>query len=188
MTENEYALVPHSSDTLLSTSLLEAGVLSSMVAQTLALVKQDAPTEVEEIAILFADWDEAFADLFEEEMQARCGEYPLKVTRCGEAPAVVQAAAAQRFDLAIITLNNVFGIGPGVNDRLRAMLKIIRDLKAAYEMPIIALSGYYDSDDLPDRARDAGANIFRDREDTADLGSLVQMYLARAKPGIPWTR
>lgn len=188
MPEDDYSLVPHSAGSLLPSSPLSAGVLSSLVEETLSLVKRDAPAAFDGIAILFADWDDAFVDFFEGDMKSRCGGYPFKVKRCGEAPAIVEAAAAERFDIAILTLNNVFGIGPNVDERVRVMLKIIRDLKSTYGMPIIALTGYYDSDDLPDRAREAGVDVFRDREDTDDLGSLVQLYLSRAKPGIPWTK
>ncbi len=188
--EDDFSIVPHSSGSLIPSGPLSSGVLSSLVEQTLSLVKQEeeASPQQDGVAILFADWDDDFVDFFEEEMRGRCGEYPLKVSRCGEAPAIVQMAAATRFDLAILTLNNVFGIGPTVDERVRVMLKIIRDLKAAYGMPIIALTGFYDSDDLPDRARDAGVDVFRDREDTADLGSIVQLYLQRAKPDIQWTK
>jgi hypothetical protein len=187
--EDDYSLVPHSSGALIPSAPLSAGVLSSLVEQTLLMVKrEEEPAEQQGISILFADWDDDFVDFFEDEMRSRCGGYPLKVIRCGEAPHIVQMAAATRFDIAILTLNNVFGIGPSVNERVQVMLKIVRDLKSIYGMPIIALTGYYDSDDLPDRAREAGVDVFRDREDTADLGSLVQLYLARAKPGIPWKK
>ncbi|MHA3771078.1 hypothetical protein ACXR0O_06010 [Verrucomicrobiota bacterium sgz303538] len=186
MTEDDHSLVPLSSGSLIPTGPLSEGVLSAMVEQTLSIVRRDTPTE-KEVAILFGDWDDAFVDVFEEDIRTSCGRHPVKVLRCGDAPDLVAAAAAEHFDLAIVTLNNVFGIGPTVDERVKVMLRIIRDLKATYGMPIIALTGYYDSNDLPDRARAAGADVFRDREDTADLGNIVRMYLSKLRPEISWT-
>jgi hypothetical protein len=157
------------------------------VEQSLSIVRQDECAGENEVSILFADGDDRFVDLFEPELRAGCSGTLLRMARCGDASQLMDIAGSGRFDLAIVTLNNIFGIGPSADERLRVMLKLIRHLKDSYRFPIIALSGYYDADDLPERALQAGADVFRDRGDTADLSDLVRLYLARDRPDVSWT-
>lgn len=188
MAHDESSLVPVAANSLGLLSPAGAPVITSMVEQCLAIAKPELMASTGP-RILLGDWDEEFVALWKEEIRQHCkGGCDVSFTSRGDVAGLMDAAAKERFDLAVITLNNVFGIGPSVSERVRGMLQVIRHLKTTYGMHIIAITGHYDSDDLPERAREAGADVFRDRSDIADLAALVQLYLNRAHSHSSWNK
>lgn len=69
-------------------------------------------------------------------------------------------AERNRFDLAILILNNLQAPSAAGLNRIESTIATIGDLKVRCPVPVIAVSGYPDGPDFPARVREAGADEF----------------------------
>lgn len=69
-------------------------------------------------------------------------------------------ADRNRFDLAILILNNLQAPSAAGLNRIESTIASIGDLKVRCPVPVIAVSGYSDGPDFPARVREAGADEF----------------------------
>jgi hypothetical protein len=185
MPDEDKTLIAVPSGTLSIGTATDSKLLQSFVSESLAAARVHSG-EAQGCTVLFGDWDDEFIDHFEAELRSLTDAPGITIRRCGEVVELRAAIQNATFDLVVVTLNNVFGVGDSPDQRVRGLLMVVEELKRSSDTPLIAISGHYDSDDLPERARAAGADIFRDRTDTHDLAHLAVLYLSRAYPAFTW--
>jgi len=155
-----FALVPSPPGAL---EKVEAGakcILSGPVADTLALVKKEWPPK-RAVRILTCCGDNVFSEVLREIVQTNFGSgCVVEVTDGRKATEILELVKQQPFDIIIPLVNNILAPTRVVEERILGAVELLTRLKAQYGMPIIALSGFKPSFDLPDLLKQNGIDAF----------------------------
>jgi len=135
-------------------------ILSGKVADTTAPAN-DKPPDKRALHVLTCSGDRDFSELLQAAIQTRLGNgCVVEVTDRWKATEILDLVKQRSFDIIIPLVNNVIIPTHSGEDRICKTVELLANLKAQYGMPIIALSGFKPSFDLPELLKQAGVDAF----------------------------
>ena len=159
--ENSFALVKRPPSVVEKAEPGAKRILSGMVADTLALVKEEHSAK-REIRVLTCSGEEAILASWKGIIQVHLGEaYDVNVTDRNTGSKILEYVRQQPIDLIVAMVNNILVPASDGNDRILKAIELLAHLKAEYGMPIIAFSTFVpESFDLPELLKQGGINNF----------------------------
>jgi hypothetical protein len=134
-------------------------ILAGKVADTPAPANNKLPDK-RVLRVLTCSGDSDFSELLQATIQTHLGNgCVVEVTDRWKATEILDLVKQRSFDIIIPLVNNVI-IPTHGGDRIRKTVELLANLKAQYGMPIIALSGFKPSFDLPELLKQAGIDDF----------------------------
>lgn len=134
-------------------------ILSGEVADTPAPAN-NKPPDKRVLRVLTCSGDRDISELLQGLIQTHLGNgCVVEVTDRWKATEILEVVKRQSFDIIIPLVNNVI-IPTYGGDRIRKTVELLADMKAQYGMPIVALSGFKPSFDLPELLKQAGVDAF----------------------------
>ena len=135
-------------------------ILSGKVADIPAPANNKLPDK-RVLRVLTCSGDKDFSELLQEAIQTHLGNgCVVEVTDRWKATEILELLKQRSFDIIIPLVNNIITPTHTGEDRIRNTVELLAKLKVQYGMPIIALSGFKPSFDLPELLKQAGVDAF----------------------------
>ncbi len=122
--------------------------------------REKEPVDMRHVRVFLDSGDDEFAEILSQLIR-RSYEVQISILSLPKEEEFLVAAKNVSFDIFIITLNNIhyYSCRPRYEDMYEGAFHLISYLKSTYEKPVIALYGYPDDQDYPDKVKLAGADF-----------------------------
>lgn len=159
--ENDFALAPRSLGAIEKAQPGAKRIITSIIADTLALVKKEPPAKPV-FSVLTCSGEAGIVNAMKVIIQAQLDKaYDVNVTDKNNAADMLKSVQERPVDLVVAMVNNILVPTSVGEDRILKAVELLARLKAQYRIPIIALSTFKpESFDLPAQLKLGGIDAF----------------------------